>query len=72
MVLDNILPSELDPADRIRQLALKDRLDMKASGAHLIEDEIATKHKVPIFCSHAASRKMILFMQVIMWLLCSE
>ena len=46
MVLDNILPWELDPTDRIRQLALKDRLDMKASGAHLIEDKIHRDHKV--------------------------
>ena len=46
MVLDNILPWELDPSDRIRQLALKDRLDMKASGAHLIEDKIHHDHKV--------------------------
>lgn len=46
MVLDNILPWELDPTDRIRQIALKDRLDMKASGAHLIEDKIHQNHKV--------------------------
>lgn len=46
MVLDNILPWEMDPTDRIRQIALKDGFDMKASGAHLIEDKFHRDHKV--------------------------
>ena len=50
MVLDNILPGELDPADRIREIAMKDKLDMRGSRAHLIEDEIAQTHKVRTKC----------------------
>ncbi len=46
MVLDNILPWEVDASDRIREIALKDKLDMSASKAHIIEDRINHDHKV--------------------------
>lgn len=46
MILDNILMSEADPADRIRQLAMRDRLDMTARGARLVEEKYAISQKV--------------------------
>jgi hypothetical protein len=47
MVLDNMLPREVDSADRIRELALHERLEMDGKAAHLIEDEMDQQHKAP-------------------------
>ena len=48
MVLDNILPWETDPADRLRQIAMKDGGDITGKEAHFVEDEVhnAPDHKV--------------------------
>lgn len=40
MVLDNILPTEHDPADAIRNMAKEKHMEMTGKMAHAVEDDM--------------------------------